>query len=347
MTAGSLSQLIAKDSQDLYHIGNPQITFFKTVYSRYTNFSVESIDNEVSGIPEPNQIISIPIQKKGDLLSKLYLEIELEETVSAFVEQISGGDASVQGRLGYQLIDYIDLEIGGQLIERMTGTFIDIYNQLTHTNADFIKLNRLVNGSLGQGNNTFVTGISNNNGTHTLYSRVLIPIPFWFTKESGLALPLVALKYHNVNLKIKFRPKTDLINANTRLRDYSFKSSKLWCDYIFLDIEERRRFSLQCHEYLIEQTQNDGPISTDSTIQDFKLRLNHPVKELFWIIRSSTTGRVNSSMKYTSVQDRDIMKKVKLIINHKDRFKERDATYFRILQPFQFHTNGSKQGYSA
>jgi hypothetical protein len=330
---GSLLQLVAYGAQDIYLTGNPQITFFKVVYKRHTNFSIEAIDIPSNTNYKLGSSILYNIQRYGDLLSQVILEITWDS---------SGVPAS--WRLGHQIIDYIDIEIGSQRIDRQYGTWMDIWAQLTNTNEDMEKLSTMLSGKL---NNKFNK------------SKIYIPLQFWFCRNPGLALPIIALQYHEVKINIVFNSNyvyADPSNPQKYIYSSSNSSSPsifniaLYCDFIFLDTDERRLFTQNSHEYLIEQIQFSNKIPITNLQTQINLEFSHPVKELVWAVqREYNTDNspvypfdfwaIDGVNNYTI----DMVNSAKLQFNLNDRFKERDGTYFRCVQPYQYHTGGNKQ----
>ena len=199
---GGLMQLVVKGSQDTYLTGNPQITFFKSVYRRYTNFSMECIEQTMQGNISTNEFIgNFQIGRHGDLLHKMHFEIVLEAI------SIGGGPlpefCSYMNSTGYNYLKKMDLEIGGQLIDRHYGHWYDIYNELYDIDG---KEQFLVNK---HGREEFIT-----NNITPQKVKLYIPLHFWFCKEAGESLPLIALQYHDVELKTTFRDLRALINAS-------------------------------------------------------------------------------------------------------------------------------------
>jgi len=269
---GGLLQLVAYGAQDVYLTGNPQITFFKVVYRRHTNFSIESIQQTFNGTPGTGKRVTCQISRNGDLVHKLYVVLD---TV---------GDPDAR-----KCIKKVEVEIGGQLIDRQYGDWMTIWNELTLPKGKETGYNTMINGN--SGNNAYV------------------PLEFWFCRNIGLALPLIALQYHEVKINIEFDSTT-------------FTDATLWADYIFLDTDERRRFAQLSHEYLIEQVQFTGDETLSGTTGgSVKLSFNHPVKELIWKGVGGGCG------------------KAKLMLNGNDRFAEREQKYFTHVQPYQHHTN--------
>jgi hypothetical protein len=200
------------------------------------------------------------------------------------------------------------------------------------------------------------------------YARIYyVPLMFWFCRNPGLSLPLIALQYHEVKIAIEFRNANELIvgltqsgdrqvNANTSsLADGSLAltNAALWVDYVYLDTDERRRFAQMAHEYLIDQTQYQGSepvIFGNNSNYKFRLNFNHPVKELVWVLQrqvNSTVGTAYNDWFNFGAGDPgtpiptsavDLMADAKILLNGPDRFATRPQTYFRLVQPWQCHT---------
>jgi hypothetical protein len=328
---GSLMQLVAYGSQDIYLTGNPQITFFKVVYKRHTNFTIEPIEVQCNGIGKLGNYISCTIARNGDLLSRIFLEIDWNLP-----------SVPATWRLGHQIIDYVEVEIGGIAIDRHYGTWMDIWAQLSHRNEDMEKLSRLLTGQL-----------KNSNGN----SKVYVPLQFWFCRNYGLALPLIALQYHEVKINIAFNPTYVYADPlNNQLYKYSDSTTtpiinkfSVICDYIFLDTDERRRFAQVSHEYLIEQVQYSNILPVAAGPNHIEMRFNHPVKELVWAIQRDTNSEIVHPYDFWAVDtsnttyDIDMTIRAQIKFNSLERFKRREGTYFRCVQPYQFHSGGHKQ----
>jgi hypothetical protein len=336
---GSLMQLVAQGAQDNYITGNPQITYFKAIYRRHTNFVIESIENNFEGHIDLGKKIICSIPRKGDLLYKTYLEIDLE-----IPQKIDSGgnitNVSLVNRFGLAMIDYIEFKIGGQVIDKHYGEWMDIWTQLSMNKEEYTKFKRLIDGSFVKDN---------------MY-KIYIPLFFWFTRQPGLALPLIALQYHDVRLIVKFKKFTSICKEFPNYQKPIIHNCLLFSDYIFLDTDERRRFGSNTHEYLIEQVQvgirSELPIERDTV--NLYLNLNHPCKELVWVCQSeifrknATLTEDNSFLEpfcYSNGNsyNADHVKKGVLILNGNDRFYENNGTYFRIIQPFQHHTGAFEQ----
>ena len=272
-------QLVAYGAQDIYLTGNPQITFFKVVYRRHTNFSMEAIQQTINGGPAASGSSTVTISRNGDLVYSVYV------TCAPTLGSTEGSD----------LVQEVELEIGGQRIDKHYKEWIQIWNELSTPESKAIGL-KAMKCDIGTSGGT---GVGN----------IQIPLQFWFCRNPGLALPLIALQYHEVKLKFTWGGTTSPVNA------------QVWCDYIYLDTDERRRFAQVSHEYLIEQIQREA---LPDALGDHKLNFNHPVKELIW----------TSSTDYATA---------KLSLNGHDRFAAQEEEYFQLRQPYDYHTAVPRQ----
>ena len=329
---GGLMQLVAYGAQDIYLTGNPQITFFKVVYRRHTNFAMESIEQTFNGTPADGSRVSCTISRNGDLVHKMCIRMA---TVSGTTGcdtavDVSGGCcANKCGPLpaGYEnannLIKSVEVEIGGQRIDKQYGDWLNIWAQLTTPASKAEGLQTMLNLSKG----TFV----------------YVPLRFWFNRNPGLALPLIALQYHEVKLNIEFGSNCASNGcAPTVSNSTAIASAKLYVEYIYLDTDERRRFAQVSHEYLIEQLQFTGTKSNVGSVSE-RLNFNHPVKELIWRGASGTsaaevrdgTGAVTDHEKKCEYSQ---WSEVTLQLNGHERFAPRHSEYFTHVQPYDHHT---------
>ena len=304
---GGLMQLVAYGAQDIYLTGNPQITFFKVVYRRHTNFAMESVEQTLNGTVAASSKVTSTISRNGDLVGRIYLEVDT-------------GSIN-EHNYGHSMIDNVTCEIGGQEIDKHYGHWMETWAELTEPNPAGTKTTsntRMETGTTFQ-RMAAAGGVAS---TNVDLGNVFVPLQFWFCRNPGLALPLIALQYHEVKV------------ALTLSSDYSSNSSlQMWADYIYLDTDERRRFAQVSHEYLIEQVQFQN--FSDST--SFDLTFNHPVKELVWT-SDYNNGDYNGTGVVTGVN-------WKLVLNGHDRFAERDYRYFTRTQVWQHHTgHGSVMG---
>jgi hypothetical protein len=332
---GGLIQLIAVGIQDIYLIGNPQITYFKTVYKKHTNFSIESIYQSIDGRTDFGQIIEITIARKGDLIKDIIFEILLPA--------LPVGYYWTNG-IGNVLLKQIDLEIGGQLVDRHFSNWLDIWSQLTINDSKIGAYNSMV------GN--FNT-ISSQQASAQIPFRLQVPMFFWFNRDWAHALPLIALQYHDVKLKVYLRDFNSCYRnetISTLLTGYSIQSMNVWVDYIYLDMDERKKYADKSHEYLIDQVQFSGDtfISSDDSSASIKLNFNHPVKEVYWINIPNDHLQTNilfgnKQLDYTIPTSIETFGSGLIQLNGIDRFNSRSANYFRLVQNYQFHTRYSSK----
>jgi len=322
-------QLVAYGAQDVYLTGNPQITFWKVTYRRYTNFSIESIEQTFNGQADFGRRVTCIISRNGDLAYRTYLQVTLPE-INQYMgntTSLANGAGSVYARWldfpGEQLIAQVEVEIGGQRIDRQYGDWMHIWNQLTMTSEQQRGYFKMI------GNTTQLTFITDpsfadiDGPCDSLAPRqvcaprnalpettLYIPLQFWFCTNPGLALPLIALQYHEVKINLDIRPIDECLWAVTSLScnsagngknatqysvgttvaatiayNQSLVAASLYVDYVFLDTDERRRFAQNPHEYLISQLQFTGDESVGSSSNKIKLNFNHPVKELIWVVQ--------------------------------------------------------------
>ena len=334
---GGLLQLVAYGAQDVYLTGNPQITFFKVAYRRHTNFALEAIEQTFNGNPTYGSRVTCQISRNGDLINRMYLQVKPSDG-STYVNYY-----------GLRLLNYVEIEIGGQKIDKHYSHWLYVWNELSLPKSKRYGYSEMVGG----------LGGSSVNGK-TLY----IPLEFWFCRNIGLALPLIALQYHEVKVNINFESATKCGAGSGTI------TASLWVDYIYLDTDERRRFAQLSHEYLIEQLQFTGQEAIAASTVKTKLNFNHPCKELVWFIAKDTDTNVNNWFNYTTksnavttkfstnadlnekLMQTDInyiaatssgpsnpVKEAKLVLNGNDRFYQRPGRYFNLIQPYQHHEN--------
>ena len=369
---GGTLQLVIQGGQDIYITGNPETSFFKSVYRRHTNFSIECIEQVLRGqIKNTEFTLNYTINKAGDLLSKMHFEVDLP--LQEIESYMTGGYCHYNNTTAYTFLKNVSLTIGEKKIDEHDGRYYDILNELRHENGGLdylINRNEIGNESIKKPNAI----------------KLFIPLDFWFCKDISQALPLIALQFHDVKLKVTFRGIKHIINAQysstaggletktvneTPDSIYPKKPGvKLWANYILLDVDERKRFAQEHHEYLIEQVQ----LVEKEYKPHIDINLNHPVKSLYWVIQNNiviksrddyilidnlknTFGSSTSTSENQWIHSNDYLnyktheavnsshlngitiyehfKNMKLTFNGMDRFKERDATFFRTIQPLE------------
>jgi Large eukaryotic DNA virus major capsid protein/Major capsid protein N-terminus len=272
--------------------------------------------------------VSCTVSRNGDLINRVYLQVDLPA--------LAGTACAWTRNIGHVMIDYVNIEIGGQEIDRHYGDWLNIWNELTQTAEKEDGYNVMIGSTVDL---TDVTVTPNSTPAATLY----VPLQFWFCRNPGLALPLIALQYHEVKFNISFRPVSEC-TVGTVTGTPSISNASLYIDYVYLDTDERRQFAQVQHEYLIEQLQFTGAESYSNSAVKSKLALNHPCKELVWVIQpdANVTAGANRWADYTDgttdYLGGDCLGTAKLQLNGQDRFSVRDATYFNVVQPYQHHT---------
>jgi len=293
---------------------------------------MESIEQTFNGQADFGRKVTCTISRNGDLIHRVYLQAVLPDL---------GANAQYVRNVGEALVSSVELEIGGQRIDKHYADWLHIWNELTQTAGHKDGYSSMVNGS---------------DSAHGLV--IYVPLQFWFCRNPGLALPLIALQYHEVKVNIEFKPLAGLACAKggatdaqvtAALAGKSLGYASLWVDYIYLDTDERRRFAQVSHEYLIEQLQFTGDETVTSASNKIKLNFNHPCKELIWVVQPSAYASTKVSadvFNYTDCTDstdillaRNPVASAKIQLNGHDRFAERDGSYFNLVQPFQHHEN--------
>ncbi len=385
-------QLVAYGAQDVYLTANPQVTFFKQLYRRHSNFAMESIEQTFNGVANFGKRVTCTIARNGDLITKMYLQATLPKVDKKDIQDEGANEFSWVPYVGQFLIKNVEIEIGGQQIDKHYGDWLHIWNELTLPTGKTKSYVKMVNGYGGFGIeyssdtcdncDEVPTAVQNDDiNTDEDYAAFLsfgsdylgstcalepvglegncipettlyIPFEFWFNRHTGLALPLIALQYHEVKVNIEFNELRYLANIDgdsseksallKKINSRGLVAASLYVDYIFLDTEERRRFAQVAHEYLIEQLQFTGDETVTSTMNKINMSFNHPVKELIWVVQNpsyiSCDAECNQPWRYSDANLNNPVAVAKLQLNGHDRFSEREGGYFNYVQPYQHHT---------
>ena len=289
---GGLLQIVAYGFQDIYLTNNPQITFFKTVYRRHTNFSIEAHEKTFNDNPNFGQFGKVKLYRLGDLATKMFLRIKIDS-----VETEKGVKFAWIRRLGHAMIRRVEIEIGGIIIDRHYGTWLDIWYELARSGKHDLGYAKMI-GDVNE-----LTSYNDNcKPEYVLY----IPLQFWFNRHYGLALPLIAIQYHEIFIRVEFEKKEKLIVRSKQFNNLDcikILEVGLVTDYIYLDIEERKRFATIGHEYLIEQVQTDDDISVIEQVKRLTLTFNHSTKEIIWVLRNGNYIVGKNFLCYTNKDD--------------------------------------------
>jgi hypothetical protein len=276
---GGLMQLVAYGAQDVYLSGNPQITFFKVVYRRHTNFAVEPIPQTWNGVGDFGRTVTCNISRNGDLITNMYLYVSLADTTGSNGVKV-GNNVVPWGyvrRLGHAIVQMYKVEIGGSLIDQQYGDWLNIWYELTHKTGQERGYAQMI------GDTPYMRKVS---ATGKTSSVLYVPFQFWFNRNNGLALPLIALQYHDVRITCTLRDRMQCVNVLGKDvakfdSPQGMSDCSLLIDYVYLDSEERKRFAQASHEYLIEQLQFTGSEALTNQAK-YRLNFNHPCKFLLW-----------------------------------------------------------------
>ena len=278
--AGGLMQLVAYGAQDVYLTGQPKVTFFQAVYKRHTNFAMENIQQTVNGTPSNSGRVSVTIARNGDLVGNMY--VGLIPVSNVLTSNNTGFD---QCWVAERAIAAVELTIGGQRIDKHYQAWFRLYAEVFLSESDKINYGKMSTGS----------SLASDLSTNKTY--VYLPLLFFFNRNPGLYLPLIALQYHEVRLDF------DLTSTFSSYFGSSSPTFEVWANYVYLDTEERRRFAQKGHEYLIEQVQHTGGDSLSGAQNTVRLSFNHPVKELIWCYQNgsqTTTTNLNGMWNFST-----------------------------------------------
>jgi hypothetical protein len=359
--SGGMLQLVSYGSADIHLTGAPQVTFWRQVFRRYTNFAVEPVLNVFHGTPDFGRKASVTLSRTADLINRVYVEIvlpALPPVNSQFwkaynedlnIAELSSPDPATDSPyldwvndVGLALIQAVELEIGGTRYDRHTSEWMHMWASLTLSSDKKKAFDRMVGHVERPGDRS--RGLSTKEPVH-LY----VPLMFFFT-QYGLSLPMVAISYHDIKLNFEFRTIKELLVLPPWLQsrlaakepkvsfvipdDTQFKmdSCRLYADMVFVSEEERRRNARMAHEILFQNVQFLGDEVVDATALSsgkWNLNFSHPCKEILWVFVEEGKGL----FEYSNVFD-----DVHILMNGHMRLSPRKASYFYLVQPWQHHT---------
>jgi hypothetical protein len=422
---GGLLQLVAVGKQDVFLTGNPQVSWFKFVYRRYTNFAIESQRMYFDGSPNFGQKLSCLVPRNGDLLGPIFLKITLPPLYFQ-----NGSPVGYVNSPGHAIIQEISVQIGEQEIDKQTGQWMELWSSLTVDASQRAGFEQMVGQRPGYpfldiSNNAPDVSGANPQLANYIYSRengntiidvsgvavdlvggkikpnvapaanqpkppntqfprnyddpiigpqvLYIPLRFWFNKNPGTYLPLLAMQYHPVRINVTLAPLQSMFycsalynpekpgapancNANLIVQPAQL-GIELWGDYVFLDVPERRRFVSTPLEYLIEQIQYTPPLAipANSRTATLPMDFNHPIKEFIWVFQRNVMINRHEYFNFSSLgfyeimmnringlnpppKRQDLFVEARLQLDGQDRFDARDPVFFRLVQPYQRHT---------
>ena len=281
-----------------------------------------------------SNIISKKVQKK---IINLTNDLNLTKSFNHYFSWIDN--------IGYKILESIDIEIGGNIIDRQYGKWLFIWNELAQNSYKKSTINKLI------GNVPELT--SYNRDTKDSYN-LFIPLKFWFNKDYGISIPLISMRYQDLVLRIKIASLKDCIytdynDVNNDLIDkIKIFNMNVMASYIFLDNDERKKFAKSSHEYLIEQTKNN--YFEVAKVKSFNIDLDfyHPLKYIVWTIQRSSNLKKNLHFKFNNIKgnlvnffpditnDSDnTIDQCRLELNGINRIEYKDGDYFNYIQPLE------------
>jgi len=389
---GTLTELIALGAADRYLTMNATITFWRYRYNKYTNFSMESIEQPFSSNVAFSSEVQAILNRTGDLIYFQYVVIDLPGiTAVTPTPGVCGigqqqfpccnpcdpcGDgpgpqcvccppasSPMDEDIGLDQLDDIDtctglsrpwahwvnavgqflikracLVIGGQVIDTVYSDYMFMWEELAGRPG--ARLTEMIGKRF-----TRAQLVADSQEDRRLY----VPLPFFYTKTSGNALPMVSLQFHGVQIHVCFEDLQRSIQVSdcgvlvVKCGDCqpltaNDLNARLDTTYVYLDVAERDRFAVGSFEQLIDQVQIYS-ICTKSCQIRMQLNFNHPVIELIWAVRRRCQDMCNNHFNYSGKWGKDPITRVHLRFNNLPRFTGREAKYFRLVQPYQYHTN--------
>lgn len=339
MAGGGLMQLVANGRQDKYLTGNPMVTFFKASYRNYTNFAMESVPQTLVGNVGFGNEVQMTAARVGDMVHKMLLEVTLPA--------LSGTGTQAWARyIGHVLLQEVRYELGSQTIDRHYTQWLQIWHELTTPAGHRNTYRNMV------GDTTVLTTEAEN----IPQTKVYIPLQFDFCRNPGLAIPYLALPYHDLKIYIKFRPFNECyVSSSGTVNAAEIVNATLYIDYIYLSNTERKKLVANASETLIEQVQFTGKETFSSVNIRQKLNFNHPCKAVYVLAQldANVQGGANRWVDFTDSGSGDASTHFKgrspivdmlLQTNGTDRFQTRDANYFNMVQPYYHFSNGPATG---
>lgn len=321
-------EMVGETDQNMYIIGNPQITFFKKVYRRHTNFYKEyriNLFDTNSKVTFGNKNISTTIKHYGDLVGEMYLEVVVSgQTNSKGVYTVN--------HFGNSLLKKVILKIGGITVDTHYAQWYQIWKELYDEKSQKDYVEAASDATYGGKATTLNYTNDTNRTVHKLPNRmegncplvfsgqsaygdfaenttyrkkIQIPLRFFFNNHNGLALPLCAMKTDQVELIFDFETQANLIGNSTNITSLAIDSCELYAEHYFLSKEEKTRFTNSTHQYLVEQLQvqeellpaNQSVASTELPNKNIELNsFHHPVKYLAWVVTNPGTPGNNPGL---------------------------------------------------
>jgi hypothetical protein len=352
---GGLIQLASYGGADIYITGNPEITYFKTVYRRHTNYAKESIIQHIDGLVGYGRTVNIDITRAGDLLGAIWLQLRppfFQDDNTWYYTQ----------GLGNALVKRVDLVIGGQLVDRQYGEWMSIWEELSVSSGKRPGLDAMTLTNVPMSSLETIT-------TETDVPYLNVPLQFWFCRNPALALPIVAMSLHEIRLQIEFGSLEDITSSyipadKTPLKyplvipndnNMSLYESgqnmecEVWATYYHLDSDERRQITHRPLEYLIELVQYKGRQEYRDGTRNIKYDMGfaNPVKEIIWGIRPMLDINLSQDADFKIYRTRSrpsfaqfwgYFNSAVILFNSQLRIKDRPSDHFLLTQNYQRHS---------
>jgi hypothetical protein len=320
-------QLAAVGVQDNFTVNEPSFTYFQKVYKKYTKFALETIDNPMDGAVEFGAQLNCVLPRRGDLIHSAHVRLQLSNLYSPSNPTANLGYTD---SIGHALIQWADLTIGGQLVERITGEYMEMYSDLFVSQSQQPGLTKLVGRTLR------VNGL----GKAPASTTFLVPLPFFFHSSDSLDIPLTAITRQEVEIRIQLADLSSVVVFSdtgapgpSDVQGTIIKLS-LPVEYVFLTDSEAKYMAGRQLDYLMSQVQvSRYTIPPGETVSKVLLQFINPVKELFFVIQDKDTQ--NAPFVFN-----DDLVNLELDFNSEMRISPdvANSLYLRILQPFYSHT---------
>lgn len=339
--SGSLLAISAVGPQDDFLTTSPQVTLFRANYRRHSIFSVETIEQTFSGSVGFGRKLTCTVSRVADLLKDVKFVADLPALAQ------SSGTVAWTRHIAQAMVDYVQLEIGGQKVDQLYNHYINMWAELSMDAAKDATYQKMI------GNTSALT----TQAASIAATRVYLPLPFWFTQDPGLALILIALQYHDVKIIVQTKPIADLYVTDDGLAPSTvgdLTNATLYCEYVFLDTAERTGLVSQPIEQLITQVQFNGAETISNPTARLKLSFNHPTTCIVWALQladnlSSGRNRVfdyttSGSTLNSAYTAPGPLSTANITLNGQDKFQTREAGYFNLLQPYDYAVRGPVEG---
>jgi Large eukaryotic DNA virus major capsid protein/Major capsid protein N-terminus len=287
---GGLLQMACVGRLDYHLTGNPHITFFRQVYRRHSAFAVETVDVQCLGAVDFGAHLTVDLPHRADLVSTCFVRIRLPA-----VDVPEGSSFRWLDSVGHRLLRTVRMSIGGQPIDAHTGEFLHISSRTSTPPGKMPMLDRML-GNVPQLTRPLV-------GPATMPAYVLlVPLAFWFCKgDLTLVLPMVALQHHQAIMELDVAEVELCCWASGPVELLDALEVQLRADYVFLSGRERAEFAKGNYQILVEQVQINSQ-GLDASRANVHLTLNHPVKEIFWVVQRKAFMDPAEAAPYGGVQ---------------------------------------------